>query len=67
MLLGKVREGNRIIGENQIIHDSIVKKLGKKLNSITDSRNLYRFMFWALAAIQIVCGVLRIVLHFVEH
>lgn len=66
VLLGKVREGNRIIGENQIIHDSIVKELGKKLNKTVRSRNMWCTMFWSYVTCHITGTVVWTILQLMK-
>lgn len=66
-LSGKVREGISAFTQQQIIHDSIVKELGKKLNKIVYYRNTYRLLFWSLFTIHSVIVVIKIAVSYFIH
>ena len=45
----------------------IVKTFGDKLNQVTRSRNMYRFLFWSLVAVHTAAIAVEIAARFIKH
>ena len=62
----EVERLNRIICENENIHDSIVTELGKKLNKTVRSRNMWCTMFLSYVTCHITVTVVWTILQLMK-
>ena len=67
LLVDERKSALREIQKTEAIHDGIVKTFGDKLNQVTRSRNMYRFLFWSLVAVYTTVTAVEIAAHFIKH
>lgn len=67
LLVDERKSALREIQKTEAIHDGIVKTFGDKLNQVTRSRNMYRFLFWSLVAVHSVIVVIKIAVSYFIH